>query len=69
MKLIQDSDFNSLREKIYLGLNLFHPTKHHSLCATKRKKGLTPPPLVSLLIKPLISFLFAWIESLCIKQK
>lgn len=39
MKLIQESDFNSLLEKIYLSLNLFHPTKHHSLCATKRKKG------------------------------
>lgn len=58
MKLILESDFNSLLEKIYLSFNLFHPTKHHSLCATKRKKELTPPPLVALLIKPLISFLF-----------
>lgn len=55
-KLTQESDFNSLLEKIYLSLNLFHPTKHHSLCATRRKKGLAPPPLVSLLIRPLISF-------------
>lgn len=58
MTFILESDFNLLPEKIYLSLNLFHPTKHHSLCATKRKKGLTPPPLVDLLIKPLISFLF-----------
>lgn len=55
-KLTQESDFNSLLEKIYLSLNLFHPTKHHSLCATRRKKGLAPPPIVSLLIRPLISF-------------
>lgn len=56
-KLTQESDFNSLLEKIYLSLSLFHPTKHHGFCATRRKKRLTPPPpLAGLLMKPLISF-------------